>query len=55
MQAQHCQYDESKFIQVQNIPPPMAAHSLDVVAVSDDDSSIDTLPHVVTSKSEGEI
>ena len=55
VQAKHCQHEECLFIQFHDNPPPTSAHSPDVATNLDDDSYIDSWPHVEMSKSEGGI
>ena len=53
MHAQHHLLEECKHIQVHNTPPPMPATYPDIVAVSDDDSSVHSSLYVEMSESEG--
>ena len=55
MQAKCHQHEECQHISACNAPKPMPHISPDIVAVSDDDSSVDSSPHVEMSESEGQV
>ena len=49
MHPQCCQKEEHQCVQIQNTPMPTPATTPDIAAVSDDDSSSDSSPHVEMS------
>ena len=55
MHARCFQHEECQHIQVCNTPQLMPATSPDIAAISDDDSSVVSSPHVELSESKGEI
>ena len=55
MQTQCYQHEECQCIQVCDTPSPIPPTSPDIAAILDDDSSVDSSPHVEMSESEGQV